>query len=171
MKTSIFILMLLLSACSSDKIDEKIESPKDNENFDATASLDEEENKILKSYNLEQLGMALNYVRVVMDQNKKNNPEFCQLSSSKMSMFSQQLKFLIDEKLNLTKIPKNPPTLWRECEQTCTCAVYANVYKDENEYFNQKAASLTNHEAYECAKKVSWFCKSELFNYLKKNSN
>lgn len=172
MKILFVILVIILSACSSDQLDEKVESPKNSiEVSNAQAPLDEKELSMLKKYTLEQFGMALNVLRVTLDQSKKTNPEFCQLKTIQASQYSQQLKFLIDEKVAQTKIPKNPPTLWRECEQTCTCGIYANVYKDENDYFNQKASSLSNQEAYACAKKVTWFCSSELFNYLKENSN
>lgn len=127
-----------------------------------------EESSLMKKYSLKDLGSALNIMRVVSDQaKKKDNKEFCDLSLEQASLMSQQLRFMIEEKLEETTAPKNPPEDWRQCSELCNCYVYSRLYQDKNTYFNQKTKELTTPEAYECAKTAQWFCGSDLHQYLK----
>ena len=129
---------------------------------------EESEAKIIKDYGPEKLGEALNIMRVVLDRAQaKPNSEFCELTSEQASLMSQQLRFLIEEKISTLGKPKNPPLIWRECKQTCSCYVYSRVYGGENEYFENATKSITSKEAYECSKRSGWYCESSLQQYLK----
>ena len=126
------------------------------------------EANILKDYGPEKLGEALNIMRVILDRaQSKPNSEFCELTSEQASLMSQQLRFLIEEKISSLGKPKNPPMIWRECKQTCSCYVYSRVYGGENEYFENASKSITTKEAYECSKRSKWYCESSLHQYLK----
>lgn len=154
--------LLLLLSCTHKK--EQINSKPNNDPFT-------EEISLLRKHSLAELGSALNIMRVVSDQAKKNNTEFCDLSLEQASLMAQQLRFMVEEKieeLDIQKnIPKNPPEDWRRCSELCNCYVYARAYNDQHTYFNQKMQELTTPQAYQCAKKNQWFCGSDLHQYLK----
>jgi hypothetical protein len=160
-KLPLIALLSILLSCSSPK----------STNDTAPSNLqdpEENETKILKDYGQEKLGEALNIMRVVLDRAQaKPNAEFCELTSEQASLMSQQLRFLIEEKISTLNKPKNPPMIWRECKQTCSCYVYSRIYGGENEFFENASKSITSKEAYECAKKSQWYCGSSLHQYLK----
>lgn len=134
-----------------------------------------DEANLLQKYTLAELGSALNVMRVISDQAKRKvNREFCDLSFEEASLMAQQLRFLIEEKieeLDAAKlINRNPPEDWRRCAELCNCYVFARAYRDQHDYFNKKMKELTTPQAYQCAKGAQgagWFCGSELHQYLK----
>lgn len=130
------------------------------------------ETNLVKKYSLDELGSALNIMRALSDQAKKKpNKEFCDLSFEQASLMAQQLRFLIEEKIEemgqQKLIPSNPPEDWRRCYEKCNCYVYARAYQDQHTYFNQKMTELNSKQAYECAQNARWFCGSDLHQYLK----
>jgi hypothetical protein len=167
MKAKFFIIILISLFFSCSNQTPKVASPQT-----PLQDPEESEAKILKDYGPEKLGEALNIMRVVLDRPQaKPNSEFCELTSEQASLMSQQLRFLIEEKISTLGKPKNPPLIWRECKQTCSCYVYSRVYGGENEYFENATKSITTKEAYECSKRSNWYCDSSLHQYLKSLSS
>lgn len=150
---------LLLLSCSGGKTS----STKKLMTEDPTIA----DEKIMHDYSAEQLGQALNIMRVVLDRSSgKPDSEFCGLDSMQASLMSQQIRFMLEEKLDNYSRPKNPPAEWRQCKSTCNCYLYSRIYGDENEYFLKMQKETTSVEAYQCAKKSGWFCGSPLHQYL-----
>lgn len=126
---------------------------------------------LLKQYSTNQLNEALTIMRVVLDQGKKEkNKEFCEITLEEASLMSQQIRFLMEEKISEEKAPTTVPENWKACEKTCTCYLYSRIYSDENDFFLKKLKAVTNVDAYNCAKKSTWFCGSPLHQDLKKLS-
>ncbi len=156
---TMFSVLFLLS-CSGGKTS----SAKNKPLTEDPTIIDE---KIMKDYSAEQLGEALNIMRVVLDRTSgKPDSEFCGLDSMQASLMSQQLRFMLEEKLDSYSRPKNPPLEWRQCKSNCNCYLYSRIYGDENEFFLKMQKETTSAEAYQCAKKISWFCESPLHQYL-----
>ncbi|MFZ4714342.1 MAG: hypothetical protein ACOYL6_11535 [Bacteriovoracaceae bacterium] len=162
MKFNFFLLIIysLCISCSNGKPLKEKAPP-------TLGDPEESESKIVKDYSAEQMGEALNVMRVVLDHaSKKPNADFCHLTAQEASLMSQQLRFLIEEKISTLGKPKNPPMLWRECKQTCSCYVYSRVYGGENQFFENAAKSINSADALDCAKRSQWFCGSSLHQYL-----
>lgn len=167
MKTiySILTLLTLISAISCTQGKTQKVNPKPSDPFTDEANL-------IQKHSLSELGTALNIMRVISDQaSKKPNKEFCDLRFEEASLMAQQLRFLIEEKIEemtgQKAIPKNPPEDWRRCSDLCNCYVFARAYKDQHTYFNNKMKELNSAKAYQCAKTATWFCGSDLHQYLK----
>ena len=146
---------------------------------------------IVKKYSLEQMQEASNYLlaRVENDPLGKGKKILsCDASVDEANRWSGgEMHSLMDEKgKERLAAYENSPETFKEkiakCDRDCTCAPYALLFEQLSEPTRASEAHIVNAAALKdqlargskektlaCAKKATWFCKSDLRRYLKAN--
>ena len=152
----------------------------------------DDETTLLKEYSVEKLFDAANLLRVAFDgsvvtEGEPANVAGCSLSHEEAERYLNGVRILIDEArpTEKMKFAANPAEYIRThnldtCEETCSCAGYADLLSDDEptpeakslvETLQAAAAKQRPEAVQACAVKQNWFCKSRLHHYLENDAS
>lgn len=123
----------------------------------------------VKTWRMQELARASNFLIVEMDKILAHKKSFCRLDAVSLSQASQNLKALIDQRASeLTDQHQQIINLTKTCKADCTCETYE--YALEKITSSEKYSTLVKYSAEErkkCAQKIQTFCQSKLFKAIK----
>lgn len=157
------------------------------------------ESELLERYSVTELDSVATALRVIFDRgtDPKTAGEpvvDCQISADEAKRLLNPLRALIDTQTDRERDRyAMDPSLYARangletCGSKCACGVLANVLKPVSaksfktpaqrvgherslKRLQAKASRQTAEESLGCARRVSWFCSSELRSYLEKQS-
>jgi hypothetical protein len=118
------------------------------------------------------LARASNVLLVASDQHLANEKVICGINGKNISLLSQALKAIVDEKIRkLTFEQKNQiRSQVGSCQEECTCDLYSNLLMIGSSSDDHAAMAKINAvskpygpgERLKCAQNFSQFCRSQL---------
>lgn len=145
--------------------------------------------EIVKNYTIERLDAAANLLMVAVDQGlagKDALENVCGIKKDDALVYINELKALTDAKFVLIKEKKmkaQVPVTWLRCQTACHCGVYERYIEtldleklsadDHKRYkaIQELASKMKPTDVKRCVSVSRWFCKSPLYNYLKKQTH
>lgn len=193
-----FAVIALLTACSSST--KHVESQDSSPVAPPSASHVQTSEDLAAKYSLAQLNSVANLLKVVIDESgTKPSKDVgsdligCPLTGTQASTMTMPVKMLIDSQMRFeadayTTDPKNYATEkgFESCASQCACGVFSDVVEAANassvpqaarrvharnkQSLSVKASHQTGSDSLACAKRITWFCGSDLKAYLEKQS-
>jgi hypothetical protein len=124
------------------------------------------------------LARASNSILVASNQSLDQQKVLCGISGRQVSMLSQNLKALVDEKMShlTTRQKKEIRQHALSCQKECTCDIYSYYFEQSSDPKDKQALTdlspakekMTAETRLVCAQKFSEFCHSQLFKFISK---
>lgn len=129
------------------------------------------------AWSLRFLARASNLLLVSNDQLLDQKKALCDLKAEELQTMTQNLKSLIDEKIqNMTTSGKTRILQQsKSCEKECTCDIYSlylesaagSAHQELSSEISGKASQMKSSQRLHCAQNFKEFCTSELLKKIR----
>lgn len=123
----------------------------------------------VSKWSLRYMARASNLLLVSFDSALENKPLLCGLKKDEPQTLSQNLKALIDEKVQILSAEQKRTIASQAetCEKECTCDILMMAIEKPSEKLTQKASAITSEQRSQCAQNFQEFCKSQLLKKIR----
>lgn len=124
-----------------------------------------------QTWRLQELGRASNALVFAMDQLLAHKKASCGLDAAGVSQASQNLKALIDQRVQELSAPMDKRAevaqLLKSCAQDCTCETYEYALEKMTGIEHNSSPKLTAEKRKACVARATNFCQSKIFKAIK----